>query len=59
MNLSANSRSSASVPGASSSAVLKRLADGETLKSLPKSYGVTHRTSSAPLRKFEAPISTP
>jgi hypothetical protein len=59
MNLSPNSRSSASVPGASSSAVLKRLADGETLKSLAKSYGVTHPTIIRALRKFEAPISTP
>jgi hypothetical protein len=39
--------------------VLKRLADGETLKSLAKSYGVTHPTIIRALRKFEAPILTP
>jgi hypothetical protein len=33
--------------------VLKRLADGETLKSLAKSYGVTHPTIVRALRKFE------
>jgi Mor family transcriptional regulator len=39
--------------------VRKRLADGENLKSLAKSYGVTHPTVIRALRKFEAPISTP
>jgi DNA invertase Pin-like site-specific DNA recombinase len=37
--------------------VLKRRADGETLKVLAKSYGVTHPTIIRALRKFEAPIS--
>jgi DNA invertase Pin-like site-specific DNA recombinase len=34
--------------------VRKRRADGETLKSLAKSYGVTHPTIIRTLRKFEA-----
>jgi hypothetical protein len=37
--------------------VLKRRADGETLKALAKSYGVSHPTIMRALRKFEAPIS--
>jgi DNA invertase Pin-like site-specific DNA recombinase len=37
--------------------VLKRRADGETLKELAKSYGVSHPTIMRALRKFEAPIS--
>ena len=37
--------------------VLKRRADGETLKTLAKSYGVSHPTIIRALRKFEAPIS--
>jgi hypothetical protein len=38
--------------------VRKRRADGETLKALAKSYGVTHPTIIRTLRKFEAPIPT-
>jgi DNA invertase Pin-like site-specific DNA recombinase len=37
--------------------VLKRRADGETLKELAKSYGVSHPTIIRALHKFEAPIS--
>jgi DNA invertase Pin-like site-specific DNA recombinase len=37
--------------------VYKRRADGETLKALARSYGVTHPTIIRTLRKFEAPIS--
>jgi DNA-binding MurR/RpiR family transcriptional regulator len=32
-------------------------AEGETLRSLAKSYGVTHPTIMRALRKFEVPIS--
>jgi DNA invertase Pin-like site-specific DNA recombinase len=37
--------------------VVKRRADGETLKALAKSYGVAHPTIMRALRKCEAPIS--
>jgi DNA invertase Pin-like site-specific DNA recombinase len=37
--------------------VVKRRADGETLKALAKSYGVAHPTIMRALRKFEVPIS--
>ncbi len=37
--------------------VVKRRADGETLKALAKSYGVAHPTIMRALRKVEAPIS--
>jgi DNA invertase Pin-like site-specific DNA recombinase len=37
--------------------VLKRRADGETLKALARSYGVSHPTIIRALRKFEVPIS--
>jgi hypothetical protein len=37
--------------------VHKRRADGETLKALAKSYGVTRPTIMRALRKFEVPIS--
>jgi DNA invertase Pin-like site-specific DNA recombinase len=37
--------------------VVKRRADGETLKALAKSYGVAHPTIMRTLRKVEAPFS--